>query len=96
MLHAMIDWAKETHIYAAILAHGGSNILPAYNIWMGCMPWKAYRDEGFITVALEEDGKSLPWWKDKEHPELNKQLLEALSEGHEPKELNAHLMVLNL
>lgn len=96
LLHAIIDWARETHEYAAILAHGGTRILPAYNVWMGSLPWTAYRDEGFTTVALEENGDRLPWWKDKVHPELRRQLSEALAEGHGPKELNARLMVLEL
>lgn len=96
LLHAIIDWARTTHRYAAILAHGGSNMLPAYNIWMGSMPWTSYREEGFLTVALEEGGESLPWWKDKDQPELSRQLADALAKGYGPKDLNAHLMVLEL
>jgi len=96
LLRATMDWARASRTYAAILAHGGSSILPAYNIWMGCLPWTAYQKEGFISVTQEEEGARLPWWKDKEHPALRNQLTAALTEGHGPGELNAHLMVLEL
>ena len=71
------------------------HILPAYNVCMGCLPWTTYIDKGFTTVTLEENGERLPWWKDKDHPELRRQLPEALAEGYGPKEFNAHLMVLD-
>jgi GNAT superfamily N-acetyltransferase len=95
LLKEAVSWAGMNG-YAAIIAHGGSRNLPAYNIWMGSMPWTAYRDAGFRTMAIEEDGICLPWWKDKEYPDLDRQLNLAMGQGCGPEELCARLMVLEL
>ena len=36
--------------------------MPAYNVWMGCLPWTTYARMGFTCVAQEEDARQLPWW----------------------------------
>lgn len=55
LAEASIAWARG-HGYAAILAHGGPKAAPAYNPWMGCLPWTTYARLGFETVAMEDDG----------------------------------------
>lgn len=95
LLNASVSWALD-HEYAAVLAHGGSHILPQYNVWMGCLPWKAYYAVGFKTIAFEEDAKRLPWWKAKDHPELIRQLEEELTRGRALEDLCARCMVLEL
>jgi len=94
MLKASIQWARE-HDYAGIIAHGGTKVAPAYNVWMGCLPWTTYASIGFQCVAMEEDGKGLPWWtKNEEQPELMAQVREAINAGHSYDELCSRLMLL--
>jgi GNAT superfamily N-acetyltransferase len=94
LLKASVKWARE-HDYAGIIAHGGTKVAPAYNVWMGCLPWTTYSSMGFQCVAMEEDGKQLPWWtKNEEQPELMAQVREAIAAGRGYDELCARLMIL--
>lgn len=92
LLTASVRWAEE-HGYSAVLGHGGSGILPMYNIWMGSLPWTAYKAVGFDALALEEDGLRLPWWKDM-NPDLVRQINSAMLSGHDLKEICARCMIL--
>jgi len=94
MLKASMQWAKE-HDYAGIIAHGGTKVVPDYNIWMGCLPWTTYASAGFECVAMEEDGKQLPWWtKNEGQPELMAQVHKAIAFGSGCDELCAKVMLL--
>lgn len=94
MCEASVRWARE-HGYAAVLAQGGTKAAPEYNVWMGCLPWTTYAALGFECVALEEDGRALPWWaKGEAKPEVMAQVREAIAAGRGPDELCARLMVL--
>lgn len=96
MCHASVQWARE-HGYAAVLAHGGTKVVPEYNLWMGSLPWTTYAGMGFECVALEEDGRRLPWWaKGEASPQVMEQVHEAIDAGRSPDELCARLMVLHL
>jgi GNAT superfamily N-acetyltransferase len=95
MLEASVAWARD-HDYAAIIAHGGPKIIPAYNNMMGCMPWTSYAKLGFETKAFEEDAERLPWWIESKGDEIKSQVDRALEEGHELEDIVARLMVLRL
>jgi len=86
----MVEATK--HIISSF--YGGTKIAPAYNVWMGCLPWTTYASIGFQCVAMEEDGNELPWWaKNEELSELI-QVQEAIAAGHSYDELCARLMLL--
>ena len=94
MLRTSVKWARE-HDYAGVLAHGGTKVAPAYNTWMGCLPWTTYAAIGFECVAMEEDGRQLPWWtKNEEQPEMMEQVHRAIAAGRGYDELYARLMLL--
>ncbi len=94
LCRASVQWARE-HGYAAVLAQGGTKAAPEYNVWMGCLPWTTYSRIGFECLAMEEDGRQLPWWaKGEARPEVMKQVREAVDSGCEVSELCARLMVL--
>jgi GNAT superfamily N-acetyltransferase len=93
LLKASVAWARE-HRYAATIAHGGSRIVPAYNLMMGCLPWTSYARMGFETKAIEEDGQRLPWWVETKGETIKAQVDQALAEGHAIVDLGAQLMVL--
>lgn len=96
LCRASVRWARE-HGYAAVLAHGGSKAAPAYNTWMGCLPWTTYARMGFECVAMEEDGRELPWWaKGEAKPEVMQQVKAVLDAGREVQELCARTMLLRL
>lgn len=95
LLEASVMWAKD-HNYAAIIAHGGPKIVPAYNTMMGCMPWTAYAKLGFETKAFEEDAERLPWWVETKGDEIKSQVDQALIEGHALEDIVARLMLLHL
>ena len=61
---------------------------------MGSLPWKFYQKLGFKTIAIEENGEKLPWWKEKEYPGLQKQINDVLTQGHDINELCVHSMML--
>ncbi len=49
----------------------------------------------FECVAMEEDGKQLPWWtKNEGQPELMAQVQKAIDDGRSYNELCARLMLL--
>jgi GNAT superfamily N-acetyltransferase len=93
LCQASIEWARS-HGYAAILAHGGTKAAPAYNTWMGCLPWTAYARLGFESIAQEEDGKQLPWWAKEAPPNVMQQVNDAISSGKRLDELCARVMLL--
>ena len=94
MCRESIQWARE-HGYGAVLAQGGTKVAPEYNVWMGCLPHTTYERMGFECVALEEDGRQLPWWaKGEASPETIKQVQAAVESGAEANALCARLMVL--
>jgi hypothetical protein len=94
MCRASVQWARE-HGYAAVLAQGGTKTTPEYNVWMGCLPWTTYAQMGFVSLALEEGGRELPWWaKGEASPETMEQVQAAVDAGCEAKELCARTMVL--
>jgi len=94
LCQASVQWARD-HGDAGVLAQGGTKRTPEYNVWMGCLPWTTYARLGFDCLALEEDGRQLPWWaKGEASPEVMKQVQEALNSGCEPESLCARLMVL--
>lgn len=95
LLEASVAWAHR-HAYAAVIAHGGSKIISAYNTMMGCMPWTSYAKLGFETKAFEEDALKLPWWVDTKGEEIKNQVERALEQGHKLEDINARLMVLYL
>ena len=96
MLRRSVQWARD-HDYAAVIAHGGTKAAPAYNVWMGCLPWTTYEAMGFTCAATEEDGRQLPWWaKGEAPPGVMNQVQEAVAAGRGPDELCARLMVLHL
>ena len=99
LLTASIDWAKK-HEYCAIIAIGGSKIVPEYNMVMGCLPWTTYSNSGFHAAALEEDGMKAPWWTkggvNWDSPDIKKQVEEALRNKDNLENVCARLMVLNL
>jgi len=95
LMNASVRWAGERG-YAAVLAHGGSNVLSEYNIWMGSLPWKVYGAAGFASVAVEEGAARLPWWRDKAYPEFRRQIDEALAQGFAPDDLCARCMIREL
>jgi len=94
MCRASIEWARA-HGYAAVVAQGGTKTTPEYNAWMGCLPYTTYERLGFECLALEEDGRRLPWWaKGEARPEVMEQVQAAVESGIEPSALCARLMVL--
>jgi GNAT superfamily N-acetyltransferase len=94
LCQASAQWARE-HNYAAVLAQGGTKIVPEYNVWMGCLPWTTYARLGFASLALEEDGQRLPWWaKGEASPEVMEQVRQVADEGCDASALAAHLMLL--
>jgi GNAT superfamily N-acetyltransferase len=95
LLEASVEWARE-HDYAAVIGHGGSPIVPAYNTMMGCLPWTAYQKLGFETQAIEEDGQRLPWWVETKGEAIQEQVEQALAEGKAIADIAARLMVLRL
>jgi hypothetical protein len=95
LLKASVAWARK-HNYPAIIAHGGSRIITAYNTMMGCLPWTSYAKMGFETKAIEEDAQRLPWWVETKGDEIKTQVQQALSEGHMLEDIGARLMVLRL
>jgi GNAT superfamily N-acetyltransferase len=96
MCEASVRWARE-HGYAAVLAIGGSKAVPEYNVWMGCLPWTTYSRLGFECIAMEEEGKQLPWWaKGEARPEVMEQVHTAVAAGREPAEICARTMLLRL
>lgn len=95
LLETSVAWARD-HGYAAIIAHGGPKIIPAYNTMMGCMPWTSYAKLGFETVAFEEDAQRLPWWARTKGETIQAQVDQALSEGRPLEDVCARLMVLDL
>lgn len=95
LLEASVTWARD-HDYAAIIAHGGPKIIPAYNTMMGCLPWTSYTKLGFETAAFEEDAERPPWWAETKGETIQEQVQQALAEGHEMREIVARLMVLRL
>lgn len=95
LLKISVQWARE-HDYAGIIAHGGTKVAPAYNVWMGCLPWTTYASMGFECIAMEEDGKQLPWWtKNEEQIELMAQVREAIAAKQEYDKLCARVMLLS-
>jgi hypothetical protein len=95
LLKTSITWAK-VHEYDAIIAHGGSKIITAYNLMMGCLPWTSYAKIGFEATAIEEDAQQLPWWVETKGEEIKTQVHQALAEGHTLEDIGARLMVLRL
>ncbi len=97
LLGSAVNWGRE-HGYAAILAHGGPRAVPAYNVWMGCLPWTSYLALGFGCLAMEEGGQRLPWWARAggASPEAVAQVEEAVSAGKAPAELCARAMLLGM
>ena len=95
LLKASVSWARK-HNYTAIIAHGGSKIISAYNLMMGCLPWTSYAKMGFETKAIEEDAQRLPWWVETKGDEINNQVKQALSDGQKLEDIGARLMVLRL
>ena len=95
LLEASVAWARN-HKYAGIIAHGGSRIISAYNVMMGCLPWTSYEKLGFETKAFEEDGLRLPWWVETKGETIKAQVDQALSRGREITDVAARLMVLRL
>ena len=96
LCEASVQWARE-HGYAAVLAQGGSKAVPAYNTWMGCLPWTTYARMGFECVAMEEDGQALPWWAKGEGdptPEMMQQVKAVLDAEQQVDELCARTMLL--
>lgn len=86
MCRASVQWAQ-----------GGTKTAPEYNVWMGCLPYTTYSQMGFDCLALEEDGRQLPWWaKGEASPEVMKQVQAAVDSGCEANALCARLMVLRL
>jgi GNAT superfamily N-acetyltransferase len=94
LLEASVAWARDRG-YAAVIAHGGSPIVPVYNTMMGCLPWTAYQKLGFETQAIE-DGARLPWWVASKGQNIQEQVERALAEGKEIPDIAARLMVLRL
>ena len=95
LLEASVAWARE-HGYAAVIGHGGSAIVPAYNTMMGCLPWTSYAKLGFDTKVIEEDGERLPWWAETKGEAIQAQVAQALAEGKQIADIAARLMVLHL
>ncbi|MCL1794994.1 MAG: GNAT family N-acetyltransferase [Oscillospiraceae bacterium] len=99
LLAASIDWAKK-HEYSAIIAIGGSKIVPEYNVVMGCLPWTTYANSGFRVAAFEEDGIKAPWWTlpqmNWDSPTIRNQIEEALHNKENLENICARLMVLHL
>jgi GNAT superfamily N-acetyltransferase len=94
LCRASVEWARE-HGYCAVLAQGGPKAVPAYNVWMGCLPWTTYDRLGFTCEAQEEDARELPWWaKGETSPEAMKQVQHALDAGTPLSEICTRLMVL--
>lgn len=92
---ASIQWARE-HGYAILLALAGTALIPDFNIWMGCLPWKVYERLGAISIATEEDGTKLPWWSTQCPPAAQEQLQQSLRSGATPRELCARVMAMTL
>jgi hypothetical protein len=64
---------------------------------MGCLPWTTYARMGFECVAMEEDGRELPWWaKGEAKPEVMQQVKAVLDAGRTVDELCARTMLLRL
>lgn len=96
LLAASIAWARK-HEYAAIIAIGGSKIVPEYNVVMGCLPWTTYANSGFHVAALEEDGLKAPWWTEAwDDATVKGQVEEALQNKDNLEKICARLMVLDL
>lgn len=96
LCRASVEWARA-HGYTAVLAHGGTKTTPEYNVGMGCLPWTTYARLGFSCMALEDDGRRIPWWaKGEASPETLVQVKQAVAAGCEPSALSARLMVLSL
>jgi len=96
LLAASINWAKS-HDYSAIVAIGGSKIVPKYNVVMGCLPYTTYANNSFHAAALEEDGRAAPWWTTDcfDDPTIKAQVEEALKDNN-IEDMCARLMVLDL
>lgn len=95
LCRASVQWAKE-HGYASVLAIAGTSLVPDFNSWMGCLPWKVYERLGATCLVMEEDGLQLPWWANQCPPSAQDQLNQAIQAGATPKDLCARAMRLGL
>ncbi|MHB9031668.1 MAG: GNAT family N-acetyltransferase [Anaerolineae bacterium] len=96
LLEAAITWAR-THSYSAILAHGGPDILPEYNIRMGCLPYTTFIKHGFTEFARDTAPGELGWFTQQQgDPVMAVQVRRALADGVLLEELGARAMLLRL
>lgn len=96
LLEAAIAWGQG-HGYAALLAHGGPDEVPRYNIHMGCLPHTTYLKHGFEEKARDALPGELGWFAAKKgDPQMEAEINQALAAGVPPEELSARAMLLVL